>query len=183
MKLHNKRYQVTTLLVVHCHLACEVIVLRGVFFTISGRDWFYCTSYQCLLRLQLGMLRPDHTMQLVAYNSFQNHLFDSSIIVQKNLIIQIASCEQAFMRTPPGMIFARVEFTASGMRVCATDQGRFFTSKIQNRFRILKFSSRTCPDFLSFTPERDQFLIICSGTSKMPVAFMKKYKQTNFCCL
>ena len=46
----------------------------------------------------------------------------------------------------------------SGIRVCATDQGRFFTSENQEQAPVLNFISRTGPDFDSFTAEQDPFL-------------------------
>ena len=39
------------------------------------------------------------------------------------------------------------DFLISGIRVCATDQGRFFTSKNPEQAQILKFYSRTGPTF------------------------------------
>ena len=65
----------------------------------------------------------------------------------------------------------------SGVRVCATDQGRFFTSKnpeqallfevlLQNRLYFLKFYSRT---YFSDNLVSNAL----SQTSKIPVAFLK----------
>ena len=49
----------------------------------------------------ITLLSTIHTMRLVVHNSFQihwfvNYFFGSSTIVQKNRMIQIAQCEQAF---------------------------------------------------------------------------------------
>ena len=50
----------------------------------------------------------------------------------------------------------------TGIRVCATDQGRYFTSKIQNRPRIFEVFSRTKSFF-------DNLVL----NVKMSVAFLK----------
>ena len=65
----------------------------------------------------------------------------------------------------------------------------FSLPKIQNGLLILTYSSRPGPDFLSFTPEQDPFLITWSGTSKLPVDFMKdsgfcpNYLSKKYACL
>ena len=47
----------------------------------------------------------------------------------------------------PGSIPGGGDFLMSGIRVFATDQGPFFTSKNPEQSRSLKFYSRTGPDF------------------------------------
>ena len=66
----------------------------------------------------------------------------------------------------------------SGIWVCATDQGRFFTSKNPEQAPNFELFSETGPNFLSFTPEQDPFLTIWSQTSKMPVAFLKNDRSS-----
>ena len=62
----------------------------------------------------------------------------------------------------------------SGIRVCATDQGRFFTSKNPEQAPNFEVLLQNRPYLLSFTPEQDLFLTIWSQTPgsnvKIPVA-------------
>ena len=67
----------------------------------------------------------------------------------------------------------------SGIRVCATDQGRLVTSKNSEQALNFELFSRTGPDFESVTPEQDPFLTIWSQMSKMPVAFLKNDRSNH----
>ena len=72
----------------------------------------------------------------------------------------------------------------SGIRVCATDQGRFFTSKNPEQAPNFEVLLQTAgPTFRSFTPEQDPFLTIWSQTPgsnvKIPVAFSFCFLQPD----
>ena len=72
------------------------------------------------------------------------------------------------------------DFLMSGTRVCATDQGRFFTSKNPEQAPNFEVLLQNRPYFWRFTPEQDPFFTIWSqmpgSNVKIPVAF-------NFCFL
>ena len=105
----------------------------------------------------------------------------------KSRILKNGSSEQALTFVWKGVLSLEItqtrrgNFFMSGIWVCATDQGLFFTSKSPEQ--ILTFYSRTGPTFLSSTPKQDPFLTIWSQTPssnvKIPVAFSLCFLQPD----
>ena len=71
----------------------------------------------------------------------------------------------------------------SRIRVCATDKGRFFTSKNPEQAPNFEVLLQNRPYFLRFTPEQDPFLTIWSqmpsSNVKIPVAFSFCFLQPD----
>ena len=63
----------------------------------------------------------------------------------------------------------------SGIRVCATDQGQFFTYKIPEQALLFEVLLQNRPYFLKFYSRTGSFFdnLVSDASAQVPVAFLK----------